>query len=309
MSEHYDVVIVGTAFAASFFLLRYLEHAPPTARILVLERGNEDPKGWQLANRHHSSIEPEEVYDNDNLSKDWYTSPGFGGNSKCWMGGTTRMMPGDFQLKSHYGVGSDWPISYDDLEKHYGIAEQVMQVSGPSDSPMPRSVPFPQPQHRFSDPDVLLKKRFPDGWYGMATARSRPSFSCPAISSSPVPTNPEPFSTWLSTTPCAPAAIHSRGRRPARRPRPDARYRAPVARARPRHDPRGLESWVAGRAGRVLAETASSGSSPGRQLDQPVQRQESRRLDGEDRRPGSQRQLSGYISGRGWIVEGVLSAI
>jgi choline dehydrogenase-like flavoprotein len=172
MAEHYDVVIVGTSFAASFFLLRYLEHAPPTARILVLERGNEDPKGWQLANRHHSSIEPEEVFDNDNLSKDWYTSPGFGGNSKCWMGGTTRMMPGDFQLKSRYGVGSDWPISYDDLEKHYGVAEQVMKVSGPSDSPMPRSVPFPQPQHRFSDPDVLLKKHFPDGWYGMATARA-----------------------------------------------------------------------------------------------------------------------------------------
>jgi choline dehydrogenase-like flavoprotein len=172
MTEHYDVVIVGTSFASSFFLLRYLEHAAPTARILVLERGNEDTKPWQLAHRKHSSIEPEEVYENDNLMKDWYTSPGFGGNSKCWMGGTTRMMPGDFQLKSRYGVGTDWPITYDDLEAHYGIAEQVMLVSGPSDSPMPRSRAFPLPPHRFSDPDVLLKKRFPDGWYQMATARA-----------------------------------------------------------------------------------------------------------------------------------------
>ena len=47
-----------------------------------------------------------------------------------------------------------------------------MQVSGPSDSPMPRSRPFPLPPHRFSDPDTLLKKRFPDGWYQMATARA-----------------------------------------------------------------------------------------------------------------------------------------
>ncbi len=39
MAEHYDVVIVGTSFAASFFLLRYLEHAPQNARVLVLERG------------------------------------------------------------------------------------------------------------------------------------------------------------------------------------------------------------------------------------------------------------------------------
>jgi choline dehydrogenase-like flavoprotein len=172
MPDHFDVVIVGTSFASSFFLMRYLEHASPAAKILVLERGNEDTKAWQLANRHHSSIEPEEVFENDNPFKEWYTSPGFGGNSKCWMGGTTRMMPGDFQLKSRYGVGTDWPVSYDDLEPHYGVAEQVMLISGPSDSPMPRSSSFPLPPHRFSDPDALLKKRFPDGWYQMATSRA-----------------------------------------------------------------------------------------------------------------------------------------
>jgi choline dehydrogenase-like flavoprotein len=172
MTAHYDVVVVGTSFAASFFLLRYLEQAPPNARILVLERGNEDTKPWQLANRRHSSLDPEDVFENDNPGKEWYTSPGFGGNSKCWMGGTTRMMPGDFQLKSRYGVGTDWPISYDDLEPYYGKAEQAMLISGPGDSPMPRSTPFPLPPHRFSDPDVLLKKRFPSGWYQMATARA-----------------------------------------------------------------------------------------------------------------------------------------
>jgi choline dehydrogenase-like flavoprotein len=172
MSEHYDAILVGTSFASSFFLMRYLEHAPPTARILVLERGNEDTKPWQLANRKHSSLQPEDVFENDNLVKDWYTSPGFGGNSKCWMAGTTRMMPADFQLKSRYGVGYDWPITYDDLEAHYGVVERVMMVSGPSDSPVPRSTPFPLPPHRFSDADALLKKQFPTGWYQMATARA-----------------------------------------------------------------------------------------------------------------------------------------
>ena len=171
-SEHYDVVIVGTSFASSFFLLRYLERAAPGVRILVLERGNEDTKPWQLANRRHSSIDPEQVYENDNPRKEWYTSPGFGGNSKCWMGGTTRMMPGDFQLRSRYGVGDDWPVSYEDLEPHYCTAEKVMLISGPDDSPMPRSIPFPLPGHRFSDPDALLKQHFPQGWYQMATARA-----------------------------------------------------------------------------------------------------------------------------------------
>jgi choline dehydrogenase-like flavoprotein len=172
MTERYDVVIVGTSFAASFFLLRYLEHAPANAKVLVLERGNEDTKAWQLANRKHSSIDPEGTFENENPRKEWYTSPGFGGNSKCWMGGTTRMMPGDFQLNSRYGVGTDWPLSYDELEPYYSTVEQVMLISGPADSPMPRSSPFPLPPHRFSDPDALLKKRFPDGWYQMATSRA-----------------------------------------------------------------------------------------------------------------------------------------
>ncbi len=172
MAEHYNMVIVGTSFASSFFLLRYLEHAPLNAKILVLERGNEDTKAWQLANRRHSSIEPEEVFENDHPLKEWWTSPGFGGNSKCWMGGTTRMMPGDFQLKSRYGVGTDWPVSYDDLEEHYCTVERTMLISGPADSPMRRSIPFPLPPHRFSDPDVLLKRRFPEGWYQMTTSRA-----------------------------------------------------------------------------------------------------------------------------------------
>jgi choline dehydrogenase-like flavoprotein len=172
MSDRYDVIIVGTGFASAFFLMRYLERAPADARVLVLERGGSDNKAWQLANRRTCSIAPDQVFHNLTPEKVWFTSPGFGGNSKCWAGGATRMMPGDFQLKSRYGVGLDWPMSYDDLEEYYCTVEQVMLVSGPADSPMPRSRPFPLPPHRFSDPEVLLKKRFPDGWYNMATTRA-----------------------------------------------------------------------------------------------------------------------------------------
>lgn len=170
--DRYDLVIVGTSFASSFFLLRYLERASPTARVLVLERGNEDTKPWQLANKRHSSLDPEDVYENLTPGKEWYTSPGFGGNSKCWMGGTTRMMPGDFQLKSRYGVGYDWPMSYEDLEPHYDAVERIMMISGPAEAPMKRAAPPPMPAHRMSDPDELLRKRFPDGWYPMSTARA-----------------------------------------------------------------------------------------------------------------------------------------
>jgi choline dehydrogenase-like flavoprotein len=108
-----------------------------------LERGDTDSKAWQLAHRATSSIPMDEVYHNATPSKLWLTSPGLGGNSKCWWAGAMRMMPNDFRLRSRYGVGDDWPLSYDDLEEHYGTVEQVMLVSGPEDSPMPRSRPFP----------------------------------------------------------------------------------------------------------------------------------------------------------------------
>jgi choline dehydrogenase-like flavoprotein len=172
MPDHYDVIIVGTGFASSFFLMRYLEHAPPGCRILVLERGNEDTKAWQLANGKNTSIDPDSLIENETPAKEWFTSPGFGGNSKCWMGGTTRMMPGDFKLRSRYGVGMDWPVSYDDLEGHYGTVEDVMLVAGPEVTPMPRSRPLPLAPHRFSDPDALLNRHFPDGWFPMSTARA-----------------------------------------------------------------------------------------------------------------------------------------
>jgi choline dehydrogenase-like flavoprotein len=172
VTPKYDVIIVGTSFAASFFLMRYLERSPANVKVLVLERGGPDPKGWQLQNRRTSSIAPADVFYNATPEKDWYTSPGFGGNSKCWLGGTTRMMPGDFQLKTRYGVGWDWPMTYDELEEHYCTVEQVMLISGPADSPMPRSKPFQLPPHRFSDPEVLLKNKFPDAWFNMATSRA-----------------------------------------------------------------------------------------------------------------------------------------
>lgn len=172
MNEHYDVAIVGTGFAGAFFLMRYLERAPATARVIVLERGGPDPKTWQIENRRTSSIAPEQVFVNLNKDKDWLVSPGFGGNSKCWWAGATRMMPGDFKLRSRYGVGEDWPIAYEDLVSHYEVVEEVMKVSGPPDSPMPRSRPFPLPPHRLSDPDMLLKRKFPDGWFHPMTARA-----------------------------------------------------------------------------------------------------------------------------------------
>ncbi len=165
--------MVGTGFSTSFFLWGYLNKAKPGVRILVLERGNWDSHTWQIDNMRTSSLDPLTTFVNKNPSKPWEYSPGFGGGSNIWWACTPRMMPSDFRLKSLYGVGVDWPLDYNDLEEFYYQVEVAMAVSGPDDgSPYPRSNPYPQPPHLFSDPDKLLKRAYPDKYFQQPCART-----------------------------------------------------------------------------------------------------------------------------------------
>ena len=69
-----------------------------------------------------------------------------------------RLRPADFRLKTladqfGYDITNsttvDWPISYDDLEPFYALAEQIIGVQGPAQLPAPfaprRSGPYPMP--------------------------------------------------------------------------------------------------------------------------------------------------------------------
>lgn len=69
-----------------------------------------------------------------------------GGSTWHWAASSWRHLPVDFKMRSTYGVGRDWPISYDDLEPYYVRAEEAMGVAGPNDpalqSPAQRSKPY-----------------------------------------------------------------------------------------------------------------------------------------------------------------------
>ena len=174
MDQDYDLIVVGTGFASSFFLSAYLARCRADARILVLERGRRDTHAWQLRHRQPASTPPQATFVNRHRRKQWFYTPALGGGSNCWWAVTPRMMPSDFALQSTYGVGTDWPLSYDELEEFYCHAEALMAVSGPADgSPQPRSQPYPQPPHRFSQPDQLLKKAYPELFFHQPTARAR----------------------------------------------------------------------------------------------------------------------------------------
>ena len=170
----FSLIVVGTGFSSAFFLHSYLNKAKSNENILVLERGRHDTLDWQLENRNNSSIAYDSLFVNHNRSKGWYFTVGFGGGSKIWWGCTPRIHPNDFKLNSLYGVGKDWPISYNDLEKYYYRAEEIMAVSGPDNTAIfPRSRPYPQPPHILSNPDKILQRAYPDRYFPQPCARAR----------------------------------------------------------------------------------------------------------------------------------------
>jgi choline dehydrogenase-like flavoprotein len=86
------------------------------------------------------------VQDGPDLFKSTYERR-VGGTTWHWLGTAMRLLPSDFQLRSRYGVGVDWPITYDDLEPWYFEAEKALGVAGDNhdDLGAPRRNPYPMP--------------------------------------------------------------------------------------------------------------------------------------------------------------------
>src|SRR5688572_3465388 len=174
-NAEYDVIVVGSGFGSSFFLHKLLARLPATARILVLERGGVFDHAWQIAAQKNSDIDHLSTVRIPAGHKTWNFTLAFGGGTTSWWGNTPRMHPSDFQVRTRYGVGLDWPISYDDLEPYYAEAEAIMSISGdPRMAGMfPRSTPFPQPPHRGSAIDDIMQAAHPEQHATMPTGRAR----------------------------------------------------------------------------------------------------------------------------------------
>ncbi|APX10572.1 GMC family oxidoreductase [Tateyamaria omphalii] len=84
-----------------------------------------------------------------------------GGTTWHWAAATWRYLPNDMKLKTLYGVGRDWPISYDDIEQWYQMAEEEMGVAGPENAPYdaPRSKPYPMGPAPFSYMDRAFNEK------------------------------------------------------------------------------------------------------------------------------------------------------
>ena len=98
--------------------------------------------------------------DNRYVSPDtWYDDKGkpfqpgvhyfVGGATKLYGAALYRLRKEDFgELRHHDGISPAWPISYDELEPYYTLAEQLYQVHGArGEDPTepPASAPYPHP--------------------------------------------------------------------------------------------------------------------------------------------------------------------
>jgi choline dehydrogenase-like flavoprotein len=136
-------------------------------KVLILEAGPRVQRGQALKQFDRALIKtPESPYPNEPYAPhpredrigEYYVQAGpdpfvsgylrqAGGTTWHWLGTAIRFVPDDFRLRSRFGIGVDWPISYDDLEPWYCEAERELGVAGDAsaDSAAPRSKPYPLP--------------------------------------------------------------------------------------------------------------------------------------------------------------------
>lgn len=136
--EVVDAVVIGTGAGGAPLMARL---AKAGLSIVALEAG----KHWAAA----KDFSTDEVDQDKLFWKDERLSTGndpvaFGSNnSGIGVGGSTlhytaytpRPMDDDFHLYDDFGVGVNWPIGYQHLEKYFDEIEHFIGVSGPADYP------------------------------------------------------------------------------------------------------------------------------------------------------------------------------
>ncbi len=173
-----DVLIVGAGVAGN---LAAFDLAKAGLRVLVLESGPPVDRGASTGlfrtsvTKFVGSPYPEVPYAPTPSFVDlnaYYVQAGpetfsatyerrVGGTTWHWLGTALRLLPSDFKLRSTYGVGMDWPLSYGDIAPWYYEAEKAMGVSGDAKANLggaPRDGAYPLPPIPQSYLDQRLKR-------------------------------------------------------------------------------------------------------------------------------------------------------
>lgn len=172
-----DVAIIGSGVAGALIAA---ELAAQGLRVTILEAGDEVDRSAAVERYWSAAIKvpecpyppvPQAMHPVSNDRDFWYQQAGpdkfastyiktVGGTTWHWLGTALRFVPADFELRSRYGRGEDWPISYAELSPFYDRAEAELGVSGDSASDLgsPRTAPYPMPAIRQTYLDTSFAK-------------------------------------------------------------------------------------------------------------------------------------------------------
>lgn len=148
----YDVVIVGSgasggAVAYTLCKAGYKVAVLEKGRLMSREEFSKDELAYCRRDLTTPSLLDEYHTIEEKVDGEWVATPTHesgwsfwngnivGGSSNFMSGMLHRLHPDDFRLKSKYGdiEGAnvvDWPISYDELEPYYALAEELVGISG-----------------------------------------------------------------------------------------------------------------------------------------------------------------------------------
>jgi choline dehydrogenase-like flavoprotein len=147
-----DLCIIGGGISA-VFLAQKLSELRPELSIIVVEAGRRlfDAEN-RMAYRRRSSLYAENPWPGDFIEDQGgegivTRTMAVGGSAMHWQGHANRFSEEDLRLHSLYGLATDWPLSWGEVEKYSCEAERRIGVSGlPSPHPEDRrSEPYPMP--------------------------------------------------------------------------------------------------------------------------------------------------------------------
>ena len=152
-----DICIIGGGITSAMLAERLCE-LRPGIRIIVVEAGRSifDTRNRgryrERAMQYGEHPWPEDYIEDQQADGIISLTMAVGGLALHWGGACNRFSEEDLRLKSIYGLATDWPIEWAELERYYCEAEKRLNVSGE---------PSPHPEDRRSQPSRRVRSRCP----------------------------------------------------------------------------------------------------------------------------------------------------
>jgi choline dehydrogenase-like flavoprotein len=162
--EKVDVAIVGSGASGSLLAARLAQSGKS---VMILEAGPErtlnDLYSSQIwARRLKWAGPPTESGGKDPISVNFNSGWGTGGAAVHHYGVWLRLHPADFEMKSRFGRGLDWPLSYDELRPFYDRIQAEVGISGDAQAEVwrPAGDPYPMPPLPVFQQGRLIERGF-----------------------------------------------------------------------------------------------------------------------------------------------------